>query len=204
MAASALALVAGGVLSVIAAPEARAINEARSFINWFSFQSLGIDGSSVAIASIEGGRPLPNHISLNGRVALSLAWPYGSGGTTVDNIVSRTWISRHATAVGSAAVGSGGNLTGIAPGARLYSGSIASGFTPDGLLANVDGASVAFPAFALTHEPTANAVADALEIPRWEPSSVINASFGIDVLASREGEDLFSRTMNVVAFMTKA
>src|SRR5690606_20484806 len=113
---------------------------------------------------------------------------------------TRNWYSTHATAVASAIVGESTGflgVTGIAPDATLLTGAFASGFdSTNGVFENQGNTALAFAMFALTDQETADSVADALGIERYEVATVVNLSFGRMTANARQGEDHYARIVN--------
>ncbi len=195
-------LLAGAAVGIVGAGEALAINDARRFIDWNEWASVGVTGEGVVIGNIDGGQPLADHTAFSDRVLLQFSWPFDNTGT-LDGIVggTRNWDFTHATAVASTMI-SQGTITGIAPDASLISASFASGINPvDGFFTDVTNEAVAFPMFTLADSGLADDVAGALGLPQIPTASVINLSFGSVSGLGRRSEDPTSLIANAVASM---
>lgn len=198
---------AGAAVALATAAPALAINDSRAVIRWSTINARGANGSTVVIGNVEAGQPLTSHQDLRNKVAIQFHWPFANSSNPEVPRVDRNWVSTHATATTSALVGQDrgpGAVRGLAPNATVLSGSIASGFDNDGNLANENPTSLSFALFAMGHQPTANAIADALDIPRYQTASVINMPLGTTENGGRLGEDTFSRVANAIAFMSDA
>jgi len=195
-----IALLAGTLAAFSGANEARAINDARGFLDWSDWSSVGIRGNGVVIANIDGGHALSNHVSFGDRLILQLSWPFDSSGQ-ITGIVNgtRNWEFNHATAVASSMIAQG-SITGIAPDASLISASFASGINPNnGNFEDVTPDAIAFPMFTLSDPALADDVADALGLPDIPVASVINISFGTQTASGRRTEDTNALIANAIA-----
>jgi len=207
-----LALAAAGV--AVTAGEAFAIQQSRSQLDWLTLASRSGLGEGLTIGHAEMGHVFAEHNGFTAPV-FKIFWDGDEFAEKRANFVDP-----HATASVSAIAADSnisglvdvfGPIQGIAPDVSLilsggFSGPfVTSGVGEGGFFEGMTNHSVAYALFAMTDQQVADIAAARLDLPSYQPATVVNLGFGSPFLvAELLGEDPIARICNAVATMTGA